>query len=455
MRSLLRSEPKKRGLILEILLFSLPLMASNVLQVLFNMADVAVVGRFAGSLSLAAVGSTTIAVTLFTGILIGFSSGVNALIARYFGARDELGLRKAIHTGLLLCLALGVLILLFGLFGSRPLLSLLGTKPELMDKATLYMQIYFLGMPALALFNLGNAVFSAIGNTKKPLLFLSSAGILNVVLNLFFVIVCHLDVAGVAIASVVSQYLSAILIIAALLRSKEIYRVRFSELRLTVASCREILLLGIPSAIQHGIFYVANLFIQAGVNSFDTVMVAGNSAAANADGLVYDVMAAFYVACTSFIGRAYGAGRKREIVKVYWISLAYSFGIGLLMGLSLVLAGPAFLSLFTTEQAVVDAGMKRLLIMGCSYCVSAFMDNAIAASRGIGRSVVPMFVVIMGSCVFRIIWVYTVFAYFGTISSLYLLYVFSWSITALFETVYFFKCLGKEVCIKPRDAIVS
>ena len=437
---------KQRALSIQILLFSLPLMASNVLQVLFNMADVAVVGRFAGSLSLAAVGSTTIAVTLFTGILIGFASGVSALIARYFGARDEQRLRKTIHTALLLCLCLGVLILLFGLFGSRPLLSLLGTKPELIDKATLYMQIYFLGMPALAIFNLGNAVYSAIGDTKKPLLILTSAGVLNVVLNLFFVIVCRLDVAGVAIASIVSQYLSAILILAALLRCKDIYSLRLRELlHPTLVSCREILLLGVPSAIQHGIFYVANLFIQAGVNSFDTVMVAGNSAAANADGLVYDVMAAFYVACSSFIGRAYGAGRKREIAKVYWISLAYSFGIGLVLGLALVLAGPAFLSLFTDEQAVVDAGMKRLLIMGLSYCVSAFMDNAIAASRGIGRSVVPMFVVIMGSCVFRIIWVYTVFAYFGTISSLYLLYVFSWTITATFETWYFFRCYRKEI----------
>lgn len=440
---------KQRALSIQILLFSLPLMASNVLQVLFNMADVAVVGRFAGSLSLAAVGSTTIAVTLFTGILIGFASGVNALIARYFGARDERGLRKTIHSALLLCMSLGFLILLFGLFGSRPLLSLLGTKPELMDSATLYMQIYFLGMPALAIFNLGNAVFSAIGDTKKPLLILTSAGVLNVVLNLFFVIVCRLDVAGVAIASIVSQYLSAIMILAALFRSKEAYGLRLRELRLSLVNCREILLLGVPSAIQHGIFYVANLFIQAGVNSFDTVMVAGNSAAANADGLVYDVMAAFYVACSSFIGRAYGAGRKREIAKVYWISLAYSFGIGLVMGLALVLSGPAFLSLFTEEQAVLDAGMKRLLIMGLSYCVSAFMDNAIAASRGIGRSVVPMFVVIMGSCVFRIIWVYTVFAYFGTIESLYLLYVFSWTLTATFETIYFFRCYRRNILPDP------
>ena len=195
--------------------------------------------------------------------------------------------------------------------------------------------------------------------------------------------------------------------------------------------------IGVPSAIQYAIFQVANLFIQFGVNSFDATMVAGNSAAANADGLVYDVMAAFYTACSSFIGQNYGAGNKERVRNSYFVSLAYSFGIGLVIGVTLEIFGTQFLSIFTTEQAVVDAGMKRLGIMGFSYCVSAFMDAAIAASRGLGKSVVPTIIVIMGSCVFRIIWVYTIFAYFKTIPSLYLLYVFSWSITAIVEMIYF------------------
>ena len=424
----------------QIFVFSLPLMISNVLQVLFNMADIAVVGQFAGSLSLAAVGSTSTAVTLFTGILIGIGGGVNALIARYYGARNNTELRRTIHSAAILCLICGVLMLLLGLVGSRPLLVLLNTKEELLDKATLYMQIYFCGMPALAVYNFGNAVYSAIGNTRKPLVYLLFSGVLNVVLNLFFVIVCKLDVAGVAIASIVSQYLSAVLIVAALLRSKEVYNLRLGELRLHGKNCREILTLGIPSGLQNGIFYVANLFIQAGVNSFDTVMVAGNSAAANADGLVYDVMAAFYTACSSFIGLNYGAGEYRRVKKSYLICLAYSFGVGAVLGLSLVAFGPTFLSLFTGDAAVIEAGMKRLTIMGCSYAVSAFMDNAIAGCRGLGKSVVPMIIVISGSCVFRILWVYTVFAYFHTIASLYLLYIFSWTITAIFENWYFIRC---------------
>ncbi len=427
----------------QILLFSLPLMASNVLQVLFNMADIAVIGRFAGSLSMAAVGSTATAVTLFTGILIGVGGGINALVARYYGARDRQELQRTVHSSAIICLICGILLLIFGFFGSRPLLRLLNTKPELLDKATLYMQIYFCGMPALALYNFGNAVYSAIGNTKKPLYYLLFSGIVNVVLNLVFVIVCDLDVAGVALASIISQYLSAIFLTAALFRSREAYGLSPKLLRLHRKNCREILTLGIPSGLQNAIFYIANMFIQAGVNSFDTVMVAGNSAAANADGLVYDVMAAFYTACSSFIGLNYGAGRRREIRRSYLICLGYSFGVGAILGFSLVAFGPTFLTLFTTDAAVIEAGMKRLTIMGFSYCVSAFMDNAIAGCRGLGKSLVPMIIVISGSCIFRIIWVLTVFAWFKTIPSLYLVYIFSWSITAAFENWYFFRCYRK------------
>lgn len=426
-----------------IFLFSLPLMLSNVLQVLFNMADLAVIGHFSGSLSLAAVGSTTTAVTLFTGVLIGLGGGVNALIARYYGARDFEELRRTTHSSALICLILGGIMMLFGLLCSRPLLRLLQTKAEVLDQAALYMQIYFCGMPALALYNFGNAVYSAIGDTKKPLLFLSISGVLNVVLNLFFVIVCHLDVAGVALASILSQYLSAVLILLTLFRSREVYGLRFRELRICPKNRREILSLGIPSGLQNGIFYVANLFVQFGVNSFDTVMVAGNSAAANADGLVYDVMAAFYTAASSFIGLNYGAGNRKRIRQSYLICMGYAFGIAVIMGLSLFALGPQFLSIFTPDPAVIAAGMKRLTIMGPMYCVSAFMDGAIAGCRGLGKSMVPMVAVFTGSCVFRVVWIYTVFAYFHTIASLYLLYLFSWAITAVFENWYFIRCFRK------------
>ena len=427
----------------QILLFSLPLVASNLLQVLFHMADIAVVGRFAGSLSLAAVGSTATAVTLFTGVLIGIGGGVNALIARYYGARNHVQLRRTVHSSAILCLLFGIGMLLFGLFGSRPLLTLLGTRPELLDRATLYMQIYFCGMPALALFNFGNAVYSAIGNTRKPLCYLLLSGVMNVALNLFFVIILRLDVAGVALASIISQYVSAALILLALLRSGEVYSLRFGELRLHGRNCREILALGVPSGLQNGIFYVANMFIQSGVNTFDTVMVAGNSAAANSDGLVYDAMAAFYTACSSFIGMNYGAGKLDRVRKSYIICLVYSCVIGGVMGIGLVWLGPVFLGLFTTDAAVIEAGMARLTVMGFSYAISGFMDNAIAGCRGLGKSFVPMIIVISGSCIFRILWVIFVFGHFGTITSLYLVYAFSWTITAIFETWYFIRSYRK------------
>lgn len=431
----------------QILVFSFPLMISNVLQVLFNMADVAVVGRFAGSIVLGAVGSTTTLVTLFTGLLIGMEGGVNVLAARFYGAKKEKDVQETTHTAVIICLLTGILIMALGLLFANGILELLHTKDELIEGAALYLRIYFLGMPALAIYNFGNAVFSAVGNTKKPLYYLATAGVINIILNLFFVIICKLDVAGVALASIISQYTSAILILRALFMTKEIYGLKLSMLKPNSQKAGMILSIGVPSAIQYAIFQVANLFIQFGVNSFDATMVAGNSAAANADGLVYDVMAAFYTACSSFIGQNYGAGNKERVRNSYFVSLAYSFGIGLVIGVTLEIFGTQFLSLFTTEQAVVDAGMKRLGIMGFSYCISAFMDATIAASRGLGKSVVPTIIVIMGSCVFRIIWVYTIFAYFKTIPSLYLLYVFSWSITAIVEMIYFKVIYHKQMAV--------
>ena len=422
-----------------VFLFSVPLIFSQLLQVLFNMADVAVVGKFSSATALGSVGSTSTLVTLFTGFLIGLSNGVNVRVAQYLGAKQEEDTRNCVHTSLILCALSGLVIAVLCFFLAAPMLELLRTKDDLLPGAVLYFRIYALGMPALGIFNFGNAVLSASGDTKRPLAYLTAAGILNVILNLFFVIVCNMDVAGVAVASIISQYFSAILVTAALLRSRESYCLRLSQLRFHKTRTKAILSIGIPSGLQNAIFALANLFIQRGVNTFSATMVAGNSAATNADALVYDVMQAFYTACGSFIGQNYGAGKKDRIRRTFLISTAYAFGAGLLLGLGLLLFGRPFLSLFTTDPQVMDAGMYRLTVMSVSYCVSAFMDGSIAASRGLGKSAVPMVIVILGSCVFRIIWVYTVFAWFGTITSLYLLYVFSWTITAAAEIIYFIR----------------
>lgn len=417
--------------------FSVPLIFSNLLQVIFNMSDIAVVGRFAGSAALGSVGSCAILTALFTGLLIGLGSGINAIAARYIGAGDKDKTQKTVHCSLMISLLYGVLVTVVGLLSAKGLLVLLNTKAELLDGAVLYLMVYLLGTPALAVYNYGNGILSAGGDSKRPLYYLLAAGILNIVLNLFFVIVCRMNVLGVALASVISQYLSAILILMRLLTCKEDYALSIKKIGWEKEITKTVLLLGLPAGLQNAIFSLANLFIQAAVNSFDTVMVAGNSAAANADSLIYGMMSAFYVACTTFMGQNYGAGKKDRMQKSYMISMLYAFLFALAAGALLLLFGRPFLSLFTGEPAVIEAGMKRLSIMAASYCVSAFMDCTIAAARGIGKTVVPTVAVIMGSCVFRIIWIYTVFAYFRTIPSLYLLYVFSWLGTAIFEIIYF------------------
>ncbi len=423
-----------------ILLFSVPLIFSQLLQVLFNMADVAVVGKFSSATALGSVGSTSTLVTLFTGFLIGLSNGVNVRVAQYLGARQEKSTSICVHNSLLLCTAAGVLIAVLCYFLAHPMLALLRTKDDLMDGAVLYFRIYALGMPALGIFNFGNAVLSASGDTKRPLAYLTAAGVLNVILNLFFVIVCKMAADGVALASVISQYLSAVLILLHLRRLNDCCRLDKKLLRLHPQEALRILSLGVPSGIQSMIFAVANLFIQAGVNSFDSTMVSGNSAAANVDNVIYNVMAAFYTACSSFMGQNWGAGKKDRMMKSYYISLGYSFLIAAGLGAAFWLCGEPFLYLFTNEAPVVAAGMQRLKIMWWSYAISAFMDCTIAACRGIGRSFVPTVIVILGSCVFRVVWVYTIFAQFGTIPSLYLLYAFSWTITAVAEILYFLHC---------------
>ena len=424
----------------QIVAFSVPLIASNLLQTMFNLADVAVVGRFAGAAALGAVGSTTHLVFFFVSFLTGLGSGVNVLAARFFGADDSRALRETVHSALLVCFAAGLVVLAVGETLSRPLLSLLGTREDLAGGAALYLRIYFLGMPAMAVYDFGNAVFSAVGDTRRPLVYLSAAGVLNVALNLFFVIVLHMDTAGVALASVLSQNVSAFLILRALFRCREDYGLRKSELRLHPARARAVLALGLPAGVQSAIFSVANLFIQGGVNTFDSVVVEGNAAASNADLIIFNVMSAFYVAGASFISQNYGAGQRGRILKSYCISIAWAAGAGAVLGALLLPFGRQFLTLFTTEEPVILAGQEKLGIMAGCYWLSAFMDGSSAASRGLGRSLMPVLLTILGSCVFRVVWVYTVFAHFGTFRSLFLVYAFSWIITSVAQVWYFARC---------------
>lgn len=429
----------------KIFLFSVPLVFTNILQVLFNMSDVAVVGKFAGPIALGAVGSTSILVTLLTGILIGLSSGVNALTALYIGSKNNKDLKETVHTAAILCLGAGVVIMVLSILLANVILSALHTKDVLIKDAVLYLRIYLIGMPAMALFNFGSSVLNAAGDTKRPLYYLSLSGVVNVLLNLFFVIVCKWGVVGVAVATVIAQYICAAMIITLLLRTKEDFRLRLSELKIAPSKMKRILQIGVPSAFQFALFAFANLFIQTSINSFDHVTVEGNAAAANTDPLVFDMMNAFYIACTSFIAQNLGAGKKDRIMKSHMICFVYSFCSATILGTALYIFRYPFLSLFTNDPAVVEAGIHRLTVMGLTYGISAFMDCPMAASRGLGKTVLPTVFVVLGSCVFRIFWVYTIFPRFHTIPMLYLVFPTSWIITATAEIIYFI-IIYKKAC---------
>ena len=423
-----------------IILFSLPLMASQILQVLFNISDVIIVGKGVAdsTIPVGAVGSTSTLLTLFTGFLIGIGAGINVKVAQYLGAKREKDVKETVDTSLVLSAAMGVIIFALCFILARQLLELLKTKDELLDKAVTYFRIFSFGMPALGIFNYGNGVLSAAGDTKRPLIYLTVSGISNIGLNFFFVLVCGLDVEGVALASVITQYMSAIAVVVRLLKIKDAHRLDLKHFTFKWKKASEVLALGIPAGIQNGIFAVANIFIQVGINKFEYKQVTGINTAQNADTIIYNIMMAFYTACSTFIGQNYGAGKPARAIKSYYVTTLYAFAFGLILGALVFFKGDLFISMFDSDPEVIAAGMQKLKIMGFSFCISAFMDNSIAASRGIGKSLVPTIVVILGSCVFRVVWIYTVFAHYKTITSLFLLYPVSWIITGIAETIYFF-----------------
>lgn len=422
-----------------IFIFSVPLIFTNLLQTLFNMADVAVLGKFASGEALGAVGSTSMIVFFATGILIGIGSGVNALVAFFIGAGKSKDIREALHTSAILCTVSGVLIFALGEFFAREILILLHTKDELLEGALLYLRIYLISLPAVGFYNFGNGILSAEGDTKSPLIYLLISGGMNVALNLLFVIPLKMAESGVAIASVISQFFSAALILAKLVRRDDALALRLKHLKIHREKLMQLVRIGVPAGLQNAVFAFANMFIQMGVNSFESAMVIANAGSSNADPIVYNVMAAFYTAASTFIAQNYGAENKRRILQSYFVSMFYSVAAGILGGAFFVLFGRQFMTLFSENPRVIELGYERLFIMACSFWIAPFMDCTLAASRGLGKTIIPTVMIFAGSCVFRVIWVYTVFAHFGTIFSLFALFPCSWTITAIAEIAYFIK----------------
>ena len=421
----------------KIMVFYIPLMLSGILQLLFNAADIVVVGRFAGNEALAAVGSTSSLTNLIVNLFIGLSVGANVLVARFYGAGQDGELKEMVQTAIATALAGGVILVFLGFFISGPALGWMGTPEDVIEHSILYMRIYFAGMPFMMVYNFGSAVLRAVGDTKRPLYYLLIAGVVNVVLNLIFVIVFSMGVAGVAAATVASQAISAALVVRCLIQTDSAYRLVLQGMKIAPDKLIKMVQIGVPAGMQGALFSISNVLIQSSVNSFGSVAMAGNTAASNIEGFVYTAMNAFHQAAISFSGQNYGARKYRRIFKVLVICEVMVVGVGALMGNVAYFFGGTLLKLYTIDPAVIQYGILRMRIISVPYFLCGVMDVAVGALRGMGYAIMPMLVSLTGACLFRVVWIYTIFQSNRTLECLYFSYPISWTLTFLVHFVCF------------------
>ena len=414
----------------KIMLFTLPLMLSGILQLLFNAADVVVVGRFAGNEALAAVGSTGALTNLLVNLFIGMSVGANVLVARYYGGKQEEEVSRTVHTSMLVSAAGGVILAVLGIVLAKPLLLLMDTPENLINHSVLYMRIYFLGMPVMLIFNFGSAILRAVGDTRRPLFYLMIAGVINVALNLWFVIGFHMGVAGVALATVISQCVSTALIVRSLLKSEGCLRLRPERLRMDWEKFGKIAAIGLPAGLQGSLFSISNVLIQSSVNSFGSVAMAGNTAASNIESFVYVAMNSVHQTAVSFTGQNLGGRQYDRIRKILIECLLFVTAIGLVLGNGAFLLGRQFLGFYSTDPEVISYGLLRMGIICTWYFWCGIMDVLVGSIRGLGYAVMPMIVSLLGACAFRVVWIYTFFAWDRTLRTLYISYPISWALTA-------------------------
>ena len=423
----------------KLLLFALPLMLSSLLQLLFNAADVVVVGRYAGKEALAAVGSNGSLINLLVNLFIGFSVGANVVVARDLGAGREEDVGKSVHTSVTLSLISGVVLMAAGTILARQLLVWTASPAEVIGLATVYLRIYFCGMPANMLYNFGAAILRAQGDTRRPLYFLSIAGVTNVALNLLFVIVLEMSVAGVALATIISQYISALLVLQCLIRDKGALRLDLKKQGLDKRVIIRICQVGLPAGFQGIVFSLSNVVIQSSINSFNsTAIVAGSSTSSNIEGFVYTGMNAIYQTCLTFTSQNYGAGKCRRVDRTLLLCLGYVTAIGLALGNLAVFLGPQLASIYAPgEPEVVAQAVLRLQYVCSLYFLCGIMDTMVGVLRGLGYSVVPMVVSMVGACVTRLVWVATIFQVYRSPEVLYLSYPVSWTITLTVHILFF------------------
>ncbi len=416
-------------LLKKMILFTVPILLSGVLQLLFNAADIIVVGKFAGDNAMAAVGSTASLVALLTNLFIGISAGANVAVANFYGAHDDEAVSETVHTSVVISIVGGTALLVIGLIFARPILELMDSPETVLPLSALYLRIFFLGMPAMLLFNFCASILRACGDSKHPLYYLALAGVLNVVMNLFFVIVLHMSVAGVALATILSQHISTFLILRQMIKSDSAIKLQLSKLKITKSKLIRILRVGIPAGIQSSLFALSNVIIQSAVNSFGDTIMAANAAAANIEGFVYISMNAVHQAAMNFSGQNYGAGRYRRLHKVLFESLALVTVIGLLLGVAAYQFGNFLLYIYTDNPMVVEYGLGRLRIVSQLYFLCGWMDVIVGVMRGMGYGIMPMIVSIFGSCALRVVWVYTIFQARRNLTILYLSWPVTWIIT--------------------------
>lgn len=421
----------------KLIIFAIPLILSGCLQLLFNAADIIVVGRFTGSQALAAVGSTSALINLLVNLFIGISVGANVVLGKYIGARDDENASKTVHTAIFISIVGGILMIFIGFFFSKPLLELMATPEDVIDLSSLYMRIYFVGMPFFMLYNFGAAILRSIGDTKRPLYFLLISGIINVVFNLFFVIVLHMGVAGVALATMISEGISAGLILLCLKHMDGPLHFELKNMRFHKDLALKMLEVGLPAGLQGIIFSISNVLIQSSVNSFGSVVMAGNTAASNIEGFVYTSMNAVYQTSLSFTSQNFGAKKFDRIDKILIECLGIVSLVGLVLGQGAYFFGQQLLSIYTNDRHVIQYGIERLSVISATYCLCGMMDTLVGSLRGVGYSILPMLVSLTGVCVFRVIWIFTVFKSLHTQFSLYVSYPISWTITIIAHMLCF------------------
>ena len=417
--------------------FSLPLMLSGILQLLFNAVDIIVVGRFTGSQALAAVGSTTALINIFTNLFIGISLGANVLAARFYASGKEKEMSETVHTSITLALISGLVMALAGVLLARFALNLMGTPNDVIAQSVLYMRIYFLGMPFFMLYNYGAAILRAVGDTKRPLFFLVISGMTNAVLNLVLVIVFHMGVAGVAIGTIVSQLISSILVLRCLYTSNTSYRLYFSKLGIKTQYLKQIFQVGIPAGIQSTVINLSNALLQSSVNSFGSVAMAGYTAANNIFGFLYMSVNAVTQSCMSFTSQNYGVKKLKRMDRVLLDCMILSVGVTLTLGCGAYFFGPELLKIYTSDADVIRCGVEVLAFTTVPYFCCGIMDLLPGALRGMGYSGVPMILSIIGTVGTRIVWIFGLFPAHRSLSFLFISYPVSWILTILMQAVCF------------------